>query len=265
VRTVAAYARRHHIGLLALFVALGGTSYAATLPRNSVGSGQLKSGAVRTADIARNAVTGAKIRKDSIRSADVAGLRASDFVPGQLPVSGSGGPGQPGATGAQGPKGATGAPGAPGRDGADGAPGADGAQGPAGPSASVFTQVGFRSIESTSSPAVVVERAITVAGPSRLVIQVSGTARRDAPAGEGVLSCGTHVDPDGPAGEFAAAPASYDLTIEDAELHAVALSGSASVPAGTHVVRLRCSDSLSQPSFIRTASLSVVATADAGG
>jgi hypothetical protein len=37
------YLKRHHIALLALFIALGGTSYAAiSLPANSVGAKQLK-------------------------------------------------------------------------------------------------------------------------------------------------------------------------------------------------------------------------------
>lgn len=40
------YVRRHHVGLLALFVALGGTAYAASLPRDSVGTKQLRHGAV---------------------------------------------------------------------------------------------------------------------------------------------------------------------------------------------------------------------------
>ena len=41
-----AYLRRHHIGIIALFVALGGTSYAATqLPVNSVGTRQIRAGA----------------------------------------------------------------------------------------------------------------------------------------------------------------------------------------------------------------------------
>ena len=41
------YLRRHHVGLLALLVALGGTSYAAIqLPRGSVGAPQLKAHAV---------------------------------------------------------------------------------------------------------------------------------------------------------------------------------------------------------------------------
>ena len=42
---------------LALFIALGGTSYAAiTLPRNSVGSKQIRAGAVRSADIRNRSV-----------------------------------------------------------------------------------------------------------------------------------------------------------------------------------------------------------------
>lgn len=57
------YLRRHHVGLLALFLALGGTSYAAAaLPRNSVGPQQLRPNAVRTSDIKAGAVTLAKIR-----------------------------------------------------------------------------------------------------------------------------------------------------------------------------------------------------------
>src|SRR3954452_11344964 len=46
------YFRSHHLALLALFVALGGTSYAAlTLPARSVGTKQLKSRAVTLAKI----------------------------------------------------------------------------------------------------------------------------------------------------------------------------------------------------------------------
>ena len=48
------YVRRHHVALLALFVALGGTSYAAVkLPRNSVGTVQIKNKAVTRTKIAR--------------------------------------------------------------------------------------------------------------------------------------------------------------------------------------------------------------------
>ncbi|HEY7961192.1 MAG TPA: hypothetical protein VID29_04640 [Solirubrobacteraceae bacterium] len=57
-----AYVRRHHMGLIALFVALGGVSYAATgLPRNSVGSGQIQAGAVTAAKIRDGAITAEKL------------------------------------------------------------------------------------------------------------------------------------------------------------------------------------------------------------
>jgi hypothetical protein len=104
--TVVSYVRRHHLGLLALFVALSGTAYAASLPRNSVGTAQLK----------RNAVTSAKVKARS--------LLASDFRQGQLPA---------GPQGPQGPRGPEGAPGARGAEGAHGARGAEGPVGPRGP------------------------------------------------------------------------------------------------------------------------------------
>jgi hypothetical protein len=92
--------------LTALVFALGGTSYALTLPKNSVGSKQIRS----------NAVTSAKVADRS--------LRASDFALGQLP---SGQPGAQGATGAPGPAGAPGATGEPGANGAQGLTGVVGA------------------------------------------------------------------------------------------------------------------------------------------
>jgi hypothetical protein len=47
-----AYLRRHHVGIIALFIALGGTSYAATqLPANSVGTSQIRPGAVTPAKL----------------------------------------------------------------------------------------------------------------------------------------------------------------------------------------------------------------------
>jgi hypothetical protein len=56
------YLRRHHVGVIALFVALGGTSYAATqLPRDSVGTGQIRAGAVTATKIHNGAITPAKL------------------------------------------------------------------------------------------------------------------------------------------------------------------------------------------------------------
>lgn len=89
--------RGNAVGYVALFVALGGTSVAAGLAANSVGTKQLKNNAVTTAKIKGNAVISSKVKNGS--------LRAADFAAGQLP------------SGAQGPKGDTGAPGAPGASG----------------------------------------------------------------------------------------------------------------------------------------------------
>src|SRR5215467_6836190 len=82
--SLATYVRRHHLALLALFVALGGTSLAAgnaLLPKNSVGPQQLRknavtpvkirNGSVTNAKIAAKAVTGAKVKDDSLTGADV--------------------------------------------------------------------------------------------------------------------------------------------------------------------------------------------------
>ena len=81
------------VACAALAVALGGTSYATVLqvPKASVGTAQLKTGAVTTKKLASNAVTGAKVRNGSLLKAD--------FGPGQLPA---------GPTGPQGPAGAPG-------------------------------------------------------------------------------------------------------------------------------------------------------------
>ena len=81
---------------IALFVALGGTGYAAAKVR----SRDIVNGAVTSSKLAGNSVTGAKVRNGS--------LAAADFAAGQLP------PGPQGAPGPQGPAGAAGAAGAPG-------------------------------------------------------------------------------------------------------------------------------------------------------
>lgn len=96
--------RRNLIAYVALFVALGGTSYAAvSLPRNSVGTAQVK----------KSAVTSAKVKNGS--------LVAKDFKAGQLPRGAQGLKGDTGATGVQGPAGVDGATGEKGDKGDAGA------------------------------------------------------------------------------------------------------------------------------------------------
>ena len=96
------------VALMALFIALGGTSVAAVaLQKNSV----------KAKHIASNAVTSAKVKDAS--------LKARDFGAGQLP-SGSqglqGSPGSPGAAGSNGGPGASGPSGEPGAAGTNGSP-----------------------------------------------------------------------------------------------------------------------------------------------
>jgi hypothetical protein len=60
------------IALAALFVSLGGTTYAATnLPANSVGSKQLKTGAVTTRTLRGHAVTGSKVANNSLTGTQI--------------------------------------------------------------------------------------------------------------------------------------------------------------------------------------------------
>jgi hypothetical protein len=95
MRRVTGHLRGNAISYLALFVALGGTSYAvATLPVHSVGTKQLK----------KNAVVSSKVKDGS--------LHLEDFKAGQLPT---------GPRGLTGPQGLTGANGTNGTNGTNGA------------------------------------------------------------------------------------------------------------------------------------------------
>lgn len=63
------------VAVVALIVALGGTSYAAfALPNNSVGSNQLRNGAVRTKNIRDGAVTDRKIKSVAGNKIDFNGV-----------------------------------------------------------------------------------------------------------------------------------------------------------------------------------------------
>ena len=123
------------VACLALFVALGGSSYAA-----------LK---VTGRTVEDGSLSGRDVRNNSLTGRDIRGLTAVDFT-GGLPAGprgpagaagangdagAPGAPGTPGAPGAEGPAGPAGADGADGADGLDGVDGADGGgeRGPTGP------------------------------------------------------------------------------------------------------------------------------------
>jgi hypothetical protein len=83
------------VATLALFVALGGTSFAAfQLGKNSVKSKNIAKEAVRTSDLAKDAVVSAKVKDGSLLS--------KDFKAGQLPAGPIGPKGDPGQRGPQG-------------------------------------------------------------------------------------------------------------------------------------------------------------------
>ena len=66
------------ISTLALFIALGGTSYALTLPRNSVGAAQIRSKAVGPTEIRTGAVRSRDVRNRSLGVQDLSlGARSS--------------------------------------------------------------------------------------------------------------------------------------------------------------------------------------------
>jgi hypothetical protein len=108
--------RSNAVALIALFIALGGTSYAAVkLPAGSVGTRQLKKESVTLPKIdpkARGALQGA----------------AGEAGPSG-PAGNQGDPGAAGPAGETGAAGPAGVPGPAGRDGKDGMPGAVGAAG----------------------------------------------------------------------------------------------------------------------------------------
>src|SRR3954470_7565416 len=77
---------------LALFVALGGTSYAVTtLPRNSVGSPQLRTASVGSSEIRRQAVKSSDIGDRAVRLRDIS-KSAQDALSGQVGPQGPPGP-----------------------------------------------------------------------------------------------------------------------------------------------------------------------------
>lgn len=147
--------------MVALFVALGGTGYAAaTLPARSVGAKQLRS----------NAVTSAKVKDRS--------LLAKDFKAGQLPT------GARGPAGATGPAGAAGAQGAPGPTGPKGDTGAKGDTGVAGPVVSTSATLGYGSgVALPGAASRVAVSAEILVPPTASAITVSAAATLSATTG----------------------------------------------------------------------------------
>lgn len=80
------------ISLLALFVALGGSSYAAL----SMTGKDVKNGSLTGKDLKNNSVTGADVKALGTGDVQDGSLLATDFKSGQLPQGPKGDPGPPG-------------------------------------------------------------------------------------------------------------------------------------------------------------------------
>lgn len=92
---------RHLVGYIALFVALGGTSYAAA----QIGSSQIANDGVKSVDIANGTIASRDIANGTIRGVDVAKgtLHAANFAGGALPAGPKGAQGVAGPAGVRGP------------------------------------------------------------------------------------------------------------------------------------------------------------------
>lgn len=207
------------IAVVALFVALGGTSYAVTqLPKNSVGTEQLK----------KSAVTSQKIKDGTIATADLAATTRAALT------------GATGATGARGPAGPTGPAGATGPMGEPGT-----ASGFAAKTSTDALSTSFQTVLSLSqSPTR--SGAITVAQRSRLAITASVTAFGFGTGMEnGTFTCRPK-----------AASGGQDVPLEATTVNAwgylpgaagtflsIPVVGSALVNAGTYEVTIECSAS----------------------
>ncbi len=188
------------IAVIALFVAMGGTGYAALkLPKNSVGSRQIKTGAVGTSEVKNGS------------------LRLKDFGKGQIPA---------GARGATGPVGPAGPP------GANGTNGTDGTTGPRGPSdAYVGNTTGTQNDSASASVNVPAGDYVAAASGQALYFKNDSTY----PGTEGETTCALTSAQDSAhnAGTFATVPShGFSISTERGGLATVSQNTVFHLPSG---------------------------------
>lgn len=221
------------VAMVALFVALGGSSYAAL----RVGSGQIADNAVRSRDIRNNDVRGSDIRTGTIASGDVrdGALLAKDFKSGELPA---GRAGSPGAAGPQGPM------------------GPQGPQGPLGPSAGYAAQRTIAvALPESGAQVTLVERDVP-AGSYIVTARLQGA---------------TLTDPDGPPGNsyrYDCVLMGGDQLIDDYVARVGMTVGLESYLtfnggfAGSGPIRLACRAGNGHPLNVNSAALSAIRVAE---
>jgi Collagen triple helix repeat (20 copies) len=121
----------------AVFLALGGTSYAAVT--------------ITGKDVKDSSLTGRDVRNSSLTTNDIkdGSLLVADFKAGQLTGGAAGSQGTRGETGATGPQGPKGDTGATGSQGPEGDTGATGAQGPKGDTGPPGSAAAYATIDKT--------------------------------------------------------------------------------------------------------------------
>lgn len=237
--------RGNLVAYLALFVALSGTSYAATtLGKNTVGSKQLRN----------NSVTSAKVKDGSLLGKDFKSSELAKLV---------------------GPKGATGATGATGAAGQQGPKGDTGAQGPAGPTAAAYAFVegtggnlptsGFDTVLALSSDVSGFNSPKATTG--LLVMPVAGKVLAegiigvtDNAAGSSDNSCKFQIAPQGGTFTDMGVRSRFRTPGSGSASFTYPLTGQASVAAGTYDVRVQCSSGNTGVLMART-SMSVIGVA----
>ena len=148
------------VAYLALFVALGGSSYAAV----TIGSAQIKDNSVTSKDLKNNGIRSRDIRNGTIVGRDVAKgtLLRANFKSGQLPT---GSRGATGPAGPQGPQGAT------------------GPAGPRGPSFGDTKLISNVNGFACNTPVTVGSMALTLQDSSRIWASGQGSIRQNDPNG----------------------------------------------------------------------------------
>jgi hypothetical protein len=159
------------VASVALFAALGGSSYAAL----SVTGAQVRDGSLSGRDVRNASLTGKDVRDRT--------LLAKDFKRGQLPAGPKGDKGDPGTTGPPGPKGDPGTPGEPGPKGdkGDTAPGARWAEVTTnGPDATIVAQSGGFSITNEATGQFTLDTGASTQGKAVLASLQPGTSGNGA-------------------------------------------------------------------------------------
>jgi hypothetical protein len=198
---IVSHLRSNTVAYVALFAALGGTSYAAV---------RLAPGSVTRAALANGAVTHTKLAPNSVGANNVAkrSLTAADFSPGSLLGALKGVAGHAGAAGAVGPTGAAGAAGPGGSAGPTGATGPAGAAGQDGNASIILRARGTGSVTAPhgASTSVPLSGATWTQGANDLNL-VTGSMTIEVPAScTGSFGNAVILSVDGVPNTFVSAP-----------------------------------------------------------